>query len=237
MGLSGGLAEPRGLGLGPGPCVCPPFQEGRTSHSARHCECPRGHDCMLFSHDACPAQGGLWGPHLRQRVQNRLLPSPDQAVTGGGPQRPRHTLNHTLPMYPLASAPPPLKPGWAPEWPLRGSGGSGGWGARARLFPGSCGGDGSCGRVSRPISAWGSAAPESRPGERRPTRPALGVPSWIHFGSASAPRALPDQRWIGNAHRGHLPGGEASRLGSRRRAQSFPWLCRSLSVHLLQDRV
>lgn len=170
--------------------VCVPRSKKAGPHTLPDTERPREHDCTLFSHDACPAQGGLWGLHLGQRVQNRPLPSPDQVVTGGGDQRPRHTLDCTLPMCPLASAPPPLKPpGWVPEWPLQGSGGSGGWGGeRAGLLPGSHGGDGSCGRVSWPISAWGSAAPESRPGERRQTRPALGVPSWIRFGSASAPR-------------------------------------------------
>ena len=237
MGSSGGLAEPRGLGLGPGPCVCPPFQEGRTSHSAQHCECPRGHDCTLFSHDVCPAQGGLWGPHLRQRVQNRLLPSPDQVVTGGGGQRPRHTLNRTLPMYPLASVPPPLKPpGWAPEWPLPGSGGSGGWGARER---GS-----SLEATAGTARVAGSHGPSLRGGPRHqsPGREKGGRHGrlWVcPPGSASGvpllPWALPGQRWMRNAHRGHLPGGEASGLGSWHRVQSFPWLCRFLSVHLLQD--
>lgn len=169
-GSSWGLAEPRGLGLGPAPRVRPPFQGGRTSRSARHCGHPRGHDCTLC-HDACSAQGGLWGLHSGQRVQNRLLPSLRPGGRGAEPPtHPRSHAAHWPPTCPLDGAPPPLKPpGGVPGWPF-------GfwriwrmWEERARLLPGSHGGDGSRGRVSWPVSACGGHGTESRLGER-PTR-------------------------------------------------------------------
>lgn len=217
--------------------VCVPRSKKAGPHTLPDTERPREHDCTLFSHDACPAQGGLWGLHLGQRVQNRPLPSPDQVVTGGGDQRPRHTLDCTLPMCPLASAPPPLKPpGWVPEWPLQGSGGSGGWGARER---GS-----SLEATAGTARVAGSHGPSLRGGPRHqsPGREKGGRHGQLWAcppGSASGvpllPGALPGQRWTRNARRGHLPGGEAGGLGSRCQVQSFPWLCRFLSVHLLQD--
>lgn len=217
--------------------VCVPRSKKAGPHTLPDTERPREHDCTLFSHDACPAQGGLWGLHLGQRVQNRPLPSPDQVVMGGGDQRPRHTLDRTLPMCPLASAPPPLKPpGWVREWPLQGSGGSGGWGARER---GS-----SLEATAGTARVAGSRGPSLRGGPRHqsPGREKGGRHGRLWAcppGSASGvpllPGALPGQRWTRNARRGHLPGGEAGGLGSRCQVQSFPWLCRFLSVHLLQD--
>lgn len=179
MGSSWGLAEPRGLGLGPAPRVRPPIQGGRTSRSARHCGHPRGHDCTLC-HDSCSAQGGLWGLHSGQRVQNRPLSSLRPGGWGAEPPtHPRLHAAHWLPTCP---------PGWRAPSPETSWGGfqdgpSGFWRIwrmweeRARLLPGSHGVDGSRGRVSWPISACGGHGTESRLGER-PTRPAPGVPSW-----------------------------------------------------------
>lgn len=235
-GSSWGLAEPRGLGLGAAPCVSPPFQGGRTSRSARHCGRPCGHNCMLLCHDARPAQVGS-GVFTRG-TRSRTGPSP-ASDHGGGEQSPRHTLDRTLPTG-CPHAPwmaPPLKPPrGVPEWPF---------GVLADLE--DVGGDSRAppwkpqqGRLAWPVlmARLCVGGPRHRVQAGRKEANVAGSRRAL-LASASGvplfPGALPGQRWTRNARRGHLPGGEAGGLGSWRRVQSFPRLCRFLSVHLLQD--